>query len=496
MIGKHGNQGNRLQIRLVWFLLWAVSFVCAEVAVAREIKDISIALAVDSQLENDAGVPAHMVGVRTENGIVSLSGSVPHLLARERAAEIAARVKGVRSVVNRIEVRPVLRTDDQVRADVELTLLADSATDFFDTKVEVRDGVVILTGQVDSWQEEQLCVLVAKGVIGVKEVISKIEVSRSPTRSDNEIRAEIMRKLEFDVWVDHDSVNVNVVQGHVILSGSVGSLAEKKRAFRNAWIAGVRSVEDKDLHVDWFKPDKMLRNSEYELKADDDIRRALKDAFSYDPRISRFEPEVKVDNGMVTLTGRVDNLMAKKAAEQDARNTVGVWQVRNHIKVWSISNGTETSPIPSKDADVARAVRSALARNPYVHQHEIEVRVANHLVFLKGTVDSGFEKEKAAEVAARVKGVSDVVNNLKVYRTWTQKEDWEIKKDIEDELWWSPFVDQDDISVAVTDGVATLVGEVDTLRERRVATENAYEGGAREVRNRLKVRYGSPNLRP
>jgi osmotically-inducible protein OsmY len=92
--------------------------------------------------------------------------------------------------------------------------------------------------------------------------------------------------------------------------------------------------------------------------------------------------------------------------------------------------------------------------------------------------------------------VAAVVNNLKVNRTWTPKDDREIEKNIEDELWWSPFVDEGDISIAVADGVATLVGVVDTLRERRVATENAYEGGAKQVRNLLKVRYGPESLRP
>jgi osmotically-inducible protein OsmY len=92
--------------------------------------------------------------------------------------------------------------------------------------------------------------------------------------------------------------------------------------------------------------------------------------------------------------------------------------------------------------------------------------------------------------------VAAVINNLRVNRTWTPKDDGEIKKDIEDELWWSPFVDEGDVSVTVTGGIATLVGVVDTLRERRVATKNAYEGGAKQVRNLLKVRYGPKDLKP
>ncbi|MGD9115282.1 MAG: BON domain-containing protein, partial [Desulfobacterales bacterium] len=196
-----------------------------------------------------------------------------------------------------------------------------------------------------------------------------------------------------------------------------------------------------------------------------------------------------------TLSGQVHNLKAKNVAEQDARNTIGVWLVRNHIKVRP-GIGTHTSPKPDADAELARKVRLALLRNPYTHQHKITVTVNNYLVMLDGTVNSNLEKERAEDAASVVKGVTAVVNNLKINKTWTPKEDWEIKKDIEDELWWSPFVDEGDISIAVADGVATLVGVVDTLRERRVATENAYEGGAKQVRNLLKVRYGPESLRP
>jgi osmotically-inducible protein OsmY len=484
------------RIRIALLISWAVMTMWVMDAFAANIKDGDIALAVDTQLVNDDGVPAHRIDVRTEKGIVSLSGSVPHLLARERAGEIATRVKGVRSVVNRLEIRPVPRTDDQIRKDVELALLADPATNFFGLKVGVRNGIVSLGGRVDSWQEERLCILVAKGVNGVRKVLSNIDVARPRHRSDDEIKAEIKRRLDFDVWVDAELVDVKVVKGQAFLSGMVGSLAEKKRAFGDAWIAGVKSVEDKELQVDWLKHSEMRRSRTYEPKSDAEIRQAIKDAFSYDPRISRFDPQIEVNNGVVTLIGRVDNLRAKKAAGQDARNTRGVWQVKNHLKIWPAGVGPSTKPEPDADAEVARTVRAALSRNPYVHQHEIAVTVNNYLVVLRGTVESAFEKEKATEAVLQVRGVADLINNLSVERAWTPKNDWEIKQDIESELWWSPFIDSEDIDISVADGVATLVGQVDTLRERRIATENAYEGGARSVSNHLKVRYGPAELRP
>jgi osmotically-inducible protein OsmY len=485
---------NRILSLIIVILLNTVSVTVT--AGLEEIKDIEITLAIERKLQNDKGVPAHLIDVQTRHGIVTLSGLVENLLARDRAAELATTLKGVRSVINLIEVIGVVRRDDQIRSDVNLALLEDPATDLFDVNVDVREGTVILSGKVDSWQEKQLCVLVAKGVIGVKAVESRIEVSQKSRRPDDEIKADIEQRLAYDVWINNALINLKVVRGNVFLSGIVGSLAEKERAAASAWVAGVTSVNDSDLAVDWFKLDKVHRNAEYDhTKTDDEVKQAVKEAFFYDPRLSRFDISVSVDHGVVTLAGNVPNLKARQVAEQDARNTFGVWSVSNYIKVRP-DMGPHTRPSRDLDAELARKVRLALLRNPYTHQHKIGVTVNRQLVMLDGTVHSKLEKTKAADVASTVKGVVDVINNLRVMQNWTPIDDWEIKQNIEKELWWSPFVDETDLSVTVADGTATLVGVVDTLRERRAATENAFEGGARRVRNHLKVRHGPEALRP
>lgn len=488
---------NSVKIRTIVAIIMFTLMMSTGHAASREINDLDITLAVDTQLENDDGVPAYLIDVQTQDGVVTLSGSVPHLLARDRADDIAATVKGVRSIINRLEVLPVVRSDDVIRREVERALKDDPATDLFDIDVAVADGIVTLSGGVNSWQEQHLCVKVTKGVRGVKEVRSDIKVSQALHRPDDEIQAEVLRKLAFDVWVVDERINVRVLRGHVILSGTVGSLAEKKRVFMDAWVAGVASVDDRELQVNPLGDDNQMRRvSKAVVKPDNDVRQALEAAFAYDPRILSSELEILVDNGIVTLKGRVENLAAKQAAEQDAENTAGVWQVKNHLKVRPDLIGPQTRPMPDLDADLARDVRVALARNPYLYQHEISVTVNNHLAVIRGMVDSAFEKKMAAEAASRVRGIAAVENRLELKRDWKPKDDWKIRQDIGDELWWSPFVDEDNISVSVSDGVATLTGEVETLRERRIATQNAYEGGARQVRNHLKVRYGPKELRP
>jgi osmotically-inducible protein OsmY len=248
----------------------------------------------------------------------------------------------------------------------------------------------------------------------------------------------------------------------------------------------------------------MVREEQPVQKPDDEIRAAVQDALMWDPRVNSFEVIVRVSGGRVTLRGTVDNLKAKRAAAEDAWNTTGVGLVRNHVRVRPEDEVT--------DEAVALGVRSALLWDPFVEKYEITVGVDDGVVELKGEVDTYFEKARADDVASRVKGVRSVDNELVVHDDllvydpflgdpyiydfywydyepeWTvRKADDFIEENIEDELWWSPFVDEDDVEVSVTRGIATLTGAVDSYSERRIATENALEGGAVMVHNRLRV---------
>jgi hypothetical protein len=69
-------------------------------------------------------------------------------------------------------------------------------------------------------------------------------------------------------------------------------------------------------------------------------------------------------------------------------------------------------------------------------------------------------------------------------------EDWEIKQNIETELRADPFVESNNITITVENGVATLTGTVENFTERAAAEVDAYQEGASEVHNHLKVRNG------
>ncbi|MEX1026659.1 MAG: BON domain-containing protein, partial [Candidatus Paceibacterota bacterium] len=241
-----------------------------------------------------------------------------------------------------------------------------------------------------------------------------------------------------------------------VLTGRAQTEQQSQEALArsDARVAGVKAVNDDDLLVTWWSRDDMQRKTVWADLDDDDIREAVNDALLYDPRVFSFKPTVSVDNGVVTLTGVVDNLKAKRAAAQDAKNTVGVTRVKNYLKVRPVSE--------RPDDEIKQDILNALARDPYVDRFDIEPIVIGGEVWLHGDVNSYYEKSQAEDLAATVNGVTNVHNYLDVsydppaltydyydwdptlydydfdYTTTRVKPDSEIKDDIESQLLQSP----------------------------------------------------------
>jgi len=298
-------------------------------------------------------------------------------------------------------------------------------------------------------------------------------------RLDSEIKADIERRLEIDPYVREELIDVCVNDGEVVLGGIVGNFAEKKYAYYDSWVNGVISVDDTNVEVKWWMEEDLRRERKVVIKSDEDIKKAVEDVFSYDLRVPSYKINVEVENGIVTLTGVVDNLRSKRIAEKDAKNTLGVLTVENRLKV-----RREEPPV---DSVISENVRDALKWDPVVERHDITVLTRNNKVFLFGNVDSRYEKMHAEAITSQVFGAVEVENNLEISEGWIWESDEEIKEDIKNELFWSIFVDSGDIQVIVDDGIVDLYGSVDTWGEVKNAVDNAYEDGAKKVRNHLKV---------
>ena len=186
-----------------------------------------------------------------------------------------------------------------------------------------------------------------------------------------------------------------------------------------------------------------------------------------------------------------------------AINTTGGWEEWNHSTGYYVQGSAAVW-----DEMVLMGGCDGILRSLHVYNGQViwefdsgnyiaaSPSIYNGKVYLYGSVGSLFEKDEAEDAVSRMKGVVEVENNLKIDKEPAIKTDWEIKRDIERQLFWNPFVDSDDIRVAVKDGVATLTGSVYTWYQLKDVMKNALEGGARWIINRLDVKHGPHDYTP
>jgi hyperosmotically inducible protein len=141
-------------------------------------------------------------------------------------------------------------SDTALTAKVKSALAGDSAVKARDIEVETRDGIVQLSGFVDSENARTAAVLRARSVDGVAEVRNDLSIrnddrpAKEPV-SDTVIAARVRSSLGSAQLEDESDVNVEVSAGVVQLSGFVTSVEEKTRAADAAsTVPGVRDVEN------------------------------------------------------------------------------------------------------------------------------------------------------------------------------------------------------------------------------------------------------------
>ncbi len=209
--------------------------------------DLELKKAVESELNFEPSINAAEIGVAAKDGIITLSGNVPSYWEKMAAERAAARVSGVKAVVNEVEVHlpgSSERTDEDIARAAVNALQWNVLIPIDRIKVKVSKGWVTLEGMVD-WQFQKTAAEKAvRKLIGVKGVIDLIELK--PSISKGEVKAAIEGALKRLAEIDANKIKVETEDGKVVLSGTVRSWFEREEAERAAWAApGVRTVEDR-----------------------------------------------------------------------------------------------------------------------------------------------------------------------------------------------------------------------------------------------------------
>jgi osmotically-inducible protein OsmY len=417
-------------------------------------------------MKQASALPAPLVQVSVQNGIVTLLGRVNRGEERLRAAELAERTRGVRAVVNRLVVEPGWTPRSDLAREVRASLLDESEEEFANVTVTAEGSHVRLAGSVPRARGKEMAERAAWYVAGVTGVDNQIRVRPSVVFTDREIKDDIARSLRTDPYVGNAPLSVSVEEGHVRLSGAVQSMFERRRARERAMLAGVVEVDDDAVRV---LPENVPSGGYVRPRITDaDMALAIRDAFRADPRLPQQGIDLRVAHGVVTLTGAVRSLVQKLAAAENARNAVGTLAVVNQLEVRP-EGGTRRRGLDQR-------VISRLDGHPSVNADRIRVSADGGAVVLKGQVSSVFERTAAERAAAAVRGVTSLDNDLEIRASQgVQRTDAEIKADIERELWWDPRIGSTKIVVTVEDGVATLRGEVPNAEVYDAVLQNAFQ---------------------
>ena len=456
----------------------------APALVHAEVPDIDINYNVNDALRADPRVNGSEVNATTENGIVTLTGSVDNLAAKTFAVAEAKKIKGVLGAIDKLSVTPSYRSDTDVANAVRRRILNSVVINSQGLFVTTKDCVVTLTGTVDSYPEEQQAGLLASEVRGVKEVKNDIITKWRKDRSDSDVKEDAIAALKNDVYLAGEPIDVTVKGGIISLSGSVANAYERDRAFDDVrWISNVNDVNN-GLKVEWFE--NRGTKTKTETPSDETLKKTVRKSLDQDSRLIADAITIRTSFGEVTLDGSVASHYEKIIAEQDAKIVLGVAWMRNNLFVradqredWAIEDDVDFN----LDTD---AVTEDFNLNPSVRKG---------VVTLTGQVHSWYQWSHAYDVASRVRGVKAVIDNITVSAAsdtngsnWSR--DADLAKSVKSRLrsnwvtWWV----LDKINVTVRNGVATIQGDVNTWKELQQAGELAlHTQGISEVDNRLTV---------
>ncbi|GIJ50563.1 ornithine aminotransferase [Virgisporangium aliadipatigenens] len=213
-------------------------------------------------------------------------------------------------------------TDEQIQREVLAELKWDSRLQPNEIGVAVKDGVVTLTGTVDSFIKKWAAENATQRVRGVQAVANDIEVrlTGDDRRTDPDIAAAAARALESDSLVPNGAVKVTVSKGWVTLRGTVEWEYQRRAAERTVrTLPGVVGISN----LVTVRP----------RSTPSDLKRKIEDALTRSAATSARSIDVTIEGDRVILDGTVRSWAEKQEAERVAWSAPGITEVQNRIVV-------------------------------------------------------------------------------------------------------------------------------------------------------------------
>lgn len=217
----------------------------------------------------------------------------------------------------------IAKSDSQIHKDVLNELKWDARVDETDVGVQVHEGIVTLTGNVDAFVKKIAAREAAHRVYGVLDVVDQLQV-KPPSRwqrSDEDLARSVREALRMDVLVPEDRITTTVASGIITLEGRVDYWTQRSDAEHSVRrLPGVRGVINQITVVPKrLDPGQIKQQIEQALE-----RQAEREA----KRLG-----ISVADGVVTLTGVVRSWGERNAIERVVGYSPGVRQVNDRTTV-------------------------------------------------------------------------------------------------------------------------------------------------------------------
>jgi osmotically-inducible protein OsmY len=215
------------------------------------------------------------------------------------------------------------KSDSEIKQQVLRELKWDSRISWSEIGVEALDGIVTLTGTVNSYAKKQAAQEAAHRIAGVLDVANEIEVTPAGVfmRTDADIARAVRHVLQWDAFVPDERIQSTVSNGWVTLDGEVNLWHERQDAERAVLrLEGVAGVINKiSISARVVDPKELRQQIEYALE-----RRADREA----ERL-----RIEVHDGAVDLFGRVHSWQEKRAVVGSVSHAPGVTAIRDHLRI-------------------------------------------------------------------------------------------------------------------------------------------------------------------
>jgi osmotically-inducible protein OsmY len=210
-------------------------------------------------------------------------------------------------------------TDLRLRDLVQQQLGWDSQVDSSGIGVAARNGVVTLSGYIDSYAGKLAAERAVKRVRGVRAVANDLQVTLRQARTDTDIATDAARAIETHLTLP-PTVQVVVHNGHVVLTGTVGTLFQRvvaEKAMR--YVRGIKALVNRLVVVP--------------SSSAGEVRPRIVRALHHDADIDARGLNVVVSESTVTLSGRVRSWHERNSAERAVMHAPGITHVENLIAV-------------------------------------------------------------------------------------------------------------------------------------------------------------------